>query len=703
MEQTLRIKVTVDKQTGELSTINAEVNKIDDSALTISNYQNKLNEFTNNLSSIFSALKDAKILTVEVAYQKEVNNLKNSTQKLSESTEAAKEKVKATESMMVAAFDSINKAMEENFFKALTGKFKNWGAWLKDFSQSIETSTAKSLSKTLSDNLTGSLKSLSKTLANDFTGNIKSGYGWLSSSLSVVGEQVNASDIASLMNSGGLFNADTNTITTAGGTAIKLAGDGSGTVSSQGNDALSFLNIASSLKTAYGLMTNGVSGTILNGFQSVAGGLASMELGSMAGFVEQFGVGFASPFATQAASATAANAGGLAGLYGSGVGDIGGAQLAGSYVGGAVVGAGIGYGVGALGDKIFGAQTKAKSYGAIGGTIGSVVGSIFPFIGTFIGGLIGSALGSVIGGMFGSKKVTGSANGIDIFGNATANSAAGQYWAETYYQKKSWFRSKSWTEYWAQGFSDKEITAIKSTIGVYDYLLEKLGNYSEIVVSGGRFSSLQNFLDTNVTKAFLAKINPNNLDEIYQSWVDYAKSIDKTIAEALATSVGNYVTYQRGYTEWKLGSGTTEQLKFTADYLQKDFEALAGSMGASTVTVDNFLSMYDAAIKNNFTESTIEIWANLGDALMKSTDATKKYQDALNSLNKSTAYTLPRDMLLQKLSTPTISLDLNALVSAQSSGNTNLDKMVSYLYELIKTQQELLKVTKYGSNQGIPA
>lgn len=680
MEQTLRIKVTVDKQTGELSTINAEVNKIDDSALTISNYQNKLNEFTNNLSSVFSSLKDAKISTVEVAYQKEVNDIKNSTQKLSEATETAKEKVKATESMMVAAFDNINKAMEENFFNALTGKFKNWGAWLKDFSKSIETST---------------VRSLSKTLANDLTGNIKSGYGWLSSSLSLVGEQVNASDIASLMNSGGLFNADTNTITTAGGTAIKLGNDGSGTVSKQGNDALSFLNTASSLKTAYGLMTNGVSGTILNGFQSVSGGLASMGFGSAAGFLGEFGVGFASPFATQAASAAAANAGATAGLFGSGVGDVSGAQIMGGYAGGAVLGAGVGYGVGALGDKIFGAQTKAKSYGAIGGSIGSIWGPI--------GMAVGAVIGSIIGGMFGSKKITGSANGIDIFGNATANNAAGQYWAETYYQKKSWFRSKSWTEYWSQGFSDKEITAIKSTIGIYDYLLEKLGNYSEIVVGGGRFSSLQNFLDTNVTKAFLLKINPNNLDEIYQSWVDYAKSIDKTIAEALATSVGNYVTYQRGYTEWKLGSGTTEQLKFTADYLQKDFEALAGSMGASTVTVDNFLSMYDAAIKNNFTESTIEAWASLGDTLMKSTDATKKYQDALDSLNKSTAYTLPRDMLLQNLSTPTVSLDLSALVSAQSSGNTNLDKMVSYLYELIKTQQELLKVTKYGSNQGIPA
>lgn len=88
---------------------------------------------------------------------------------------------------------------------------------------------------------------------------------------------------------------------------------------------------------------------------------------------------------------------------------------------------------------------------------------------------------------------------------------------------------------------------------------------------------------------------------------------------------------------------------------------------------------------------------------MKSTDATKKYKDALDSLNGSTTYSLPVDMLLQNIGMSTTPVDLSELVSAQASGNKNLTKMVSYLYEIIKTQQELLKVTKYGSNQGIPA
>jgi len=573
---------------------------------------------------------------------------------------------------MLASFDNINKALDENFFNAMTGKFKSWGSWVKDFFKSIGTSTAQGLSRTLAGSLTGSVQS---GLVN-----VYQTYGGLSSGSSLVGETVSASDLSKIIGSNGTTVSD-GVIKTAGGTTIDQA---TGQVKSQGNDVMSLVSTASSLKTAYGLITAGVSGSIITGFQTASGVLASMGMGGAATGLMSFGAGVANPFA-------------YAGMSGLPTAMSIGSGLSAGLIGGAV-----GYGTGWLGDKIFGADTYASTTGLVGGALGGI-GASLGLWGGPIGIIAGSVIGSVLGGLFGKTKVTGSANGIDIFGNATANNATGQYWAETYYKKKSWFSSKSWTDYWSQGFSDKEITAIKSTIGVYDYLLEKLGSYNDIVVAGGRFSSLQNFLDTNVTKAFLVSINPNNLDEIYQSWVDYAKSIDKTIAEALTTSVGKYVTYQRGYTEWKLGSGTTEQLKFTADYLQKDFEALASSMGASTVTVDNFLSMYDAAIKNNFTESTIEAWASLGDTLMKSTDATKKYKDAIDSLNKSTAYTLPTDMLLQNLGTSTTPVDLSALVSAQSSGNKNLTKMVSYLYEIIKTQQELLKVTKYGSNQGIPA
>lgn len=567
---------------------------------------------------------------------------------------------------MIEAFDNINKALDENFFKGITGKFKSFGSWLKDFLKSIGTSSAQGLSRTFAGGITN-------TVQSGFVNMYKT-YGGLSASSSLVGETLSADDLSKIMSGGGV-SVDGGVITTAGGTKIDQA---TGQVKSQGNDISSLVSTASSLKTAYGMITTGISGSIITGFQSASGLLANMGFGSAASGMMSFGAGVANPFAYA----------GMAGLPTS--------MTVGSALSGASLGGIGGYLVGSLGDKIFGADTYAGTTGAIGGALGGL-GASLGLWGGPIGIIAGSLLGSVLGGLFGKTKVTG--QGIDIFGNATADYADGRYYSS--YKKKSWFSSKSWENY--TGFNTEELEAIKQTIGAYDYLLAQLGEYNDLVVAGGRFSNLQSFLDTNVVKAFLGSINPQNLDTIYQSWVDYAAQIDKTITEAISTAVGGYTTYKRGYTEWFLGSGTVEQLEFTANYLQKDFEALSTSLGAGSVTVDNFLSMYDAAIKENFTQDTIEAWASLGDALMKSTDAAKEYQDALDRLNGSTSYSLPADMLLQTLTVSQNPVDLGELVSVQNSGNKNLSKMVSYLYEIVKSQQELLKVTKHGNNQGIPA
>jgi hypothetical protein len=120
------------------------------------------------------------------------------------------------------------------------------------------------------------------------------------------------------------------------------------------------------------------------------------------------------------------------------------------------------------------------------------------------------------------------------------------------------------------------------------------------------------------------------------------------VAEALTSSVSGYISSTRSFKEWELGSGTSEQLKFTADYLGKDLAALEKQMGLSGVTVDNYLSMYDEAIKKSFTPETISTWKNLGDALISATDANRKYTDSLKSLTASTVK--PNDMMLSKFS-----------------------------------------------------
>ena len=544
-------------------------------------------------------------------------------------------------------FDNINKALDESFFDTMTGKFKSFGDWLKDFFSSIGNSIARGLSRTLAGSLTDSLQG---GIVNSFKS-----YG-LFGGASLVGSTLSASDMNSLISSGA--TASGGKITTSGGTIIDQA---SGMVTNQGSDAMSLLSTASSLKTAYGMITDGISGSILSGFNSAANLVGNFGFSGFGGAISNFGAGFASPlsFATQSP---------LAGLYGSGVA----AEIPMSTMAGGMLSSGlIGYGMGSLGDAIFGAKTQAGNLGAVGAAIGSII----PGIGT----LLGASIGSIIGGFFGSTKVTDS--GVKINGSASAESASGKYYTD--YKKSSWFSSSSWTDY--KKFSKTENEAIMKTIGIYDTLLSQLGEYDKLVVKGGKFDNISEFLNTNVVKAFLAEISEENLSSIYTSWKNYAKEIDATITEALASAVSGFTTYKRGYTEWFLGSGTVEQLKFTADYLQKDFEALKSSLGASDVTIENFLTKYDEAIKSNFTQDTITSWSSLGDALMKAIDANKKYQDSLTSLN-ATLY--PQDMMLNK--------GTDGTKVFQQIANDNATMKLMYA-QMLKTMKDILTLQQFGA------
>lgn len=565
------------------------------------------------------------------------------------------EQFKKSHEWLYDFFDNMDKALDNKLLDGFKTRFKNFGSWLKDLFSSIGDSIFASLSRTLAGSITSSLQG---GIVNTFKS-----YGGFGSA-SLVGTSLSASDISSIAGLSGSTVTD-GMIKTSGGTLIDQA---SGTVTAQGSDAMSLLSMASGAKTIYGALTDGISGSILSGFNGIGNFLGNAGFGSLGSGISQFGAGFSSPLSFAAESP-------LAGLYGSGIGSTSTATMAGGMLSSGL----IGYGIGSLGDAIFGAQTKA----GIGGAAGAAIGSIIPGIGTIIGGIIGS----VIGGFFGSTKQTGA--GIDILGNASADSANGQYWQS--YKKKSWFSSKSWTN--TTGFGEAENQAIMQTIGIYDTLLSQLGTYNDLIVAGGRFSNLQEFLDGNVVKSFLTAINPQNLDEIYKSWTDYAAKIDTTITQALATAVSGYTTYGRGFTEWKLGSGTTEQLKFTAEYLQKDFTALASSLGANGVTVDNFLAKYDEAIKANFTQDTITAWASLGDTLMKSTDATVKYKEALDQLNGTTTYSLPVDTMLAKVNNSSSTIDIKQLVTTQTNQN---DSVIGLLVQSVKALQEILRVSQFG-------
>lgn len=542
----------------------------------------------------------------------------------------------------VDLFENINKAMENQFFDAMTGKFKSFGSWLKDFWGSITESMTRGLSKTLADTIMGTGSNSSGGIANWFKS--YGGFG------SVFGSFATPSALVGATTDGAGFT------TTAGGTVYDAAGQ----ITKGGSDLAAVtdaLSAASGISAIYSAATGAIADTVATNF-----GIAGSYLGELTGSasiadgVGSFGMGLSSPFAGY-------GAGGAAGI--------------GSVVGGAALGGLGGYALGSLGDALMGKDTKAGTYGAIGGAAGAVVGSVVPVIGTALGAVVGAALGSLIGGIFGGGKTSQVGSGFDVTANTGSTQNIRDY--VKIHQSGGWFSGdREWYEYGA--LTTQQKTQIKGTFDTYNYLLEQLGSSNKVYLQAGKYTA--SAFNDALAKSFMEGFTETSItDEIYSYWSNYATSISKTVAEALTTTVGTYITESRTFQEWKLGSGTTDQLKFTSDYLAKDLQSLESQMGVSGITVENYLSKYEEAMKTAFTPETINTWKSLGDALMAATDANQKYIDSLNQ----TTSLIPTDMMLSK------GVDGTQIFQSMTNQNDTLkysfSEMITVLKKILFNQQ----------------
>lgn len=564
-------------------------------------------------------------------------------------------------------FINIDKAMEDQFFNAMTGKFESFGSWLKDFWSSITQSMTRGLSKSLADTIMGT--------GNNSNGGIVNWFKSFGGFSSVLGATATPAALIGATTDGAGFT------TTAGGTVFDVAGQ----ITKQGSDLAAVsdaLNIASTANTAYSVLTGGLAsiGTnIATGFGYLAEGLNYAGFTSAGAGVSNFGLGAGSVF----------TGGEFAGASAMGAGQL---------LGGAAAGALGGYALGSLGDSLFGADTRAGSYGAIGGGIGGAVGTfILPGVGTAIGAGIGATLGSLIGGMFGKTKQTGS--GYMALSNITSDGGLDSVLSYMDFRKKSWFSSSSWTNYY--GLTEKDRKAISGIFQTYDYLLEQLGDVDSISVAAGRYSGTTffNAIDKSFIRAFID--NPTLTDTFYTAWTEYAKEIGKAVQETFATMASGYVDYTRSYKTWMLESSgnTLESMRLQSEWAQGDLNAYSNLIGVSGVTAENYLDMYSQAIKTTFTPETITNWQKLGDALKKSTELTKSYTDAL----KNQASYIPADMMLQKVGATTTAIDIKQLVDQNGTQTDQNAQMIAILYEVVKVLKQQFTIAQLGINQGIPA
>jgi len=158
---------------------------------------------------------------------------------------------------------------------------------------------------------------------------------------------------------------------------------------------------------------------------------------------------------------------------------------------------------------------------------------------------------------------------------------------------------------------------------IFGYTLENLDTYKD-----GWKNILKEYQSGGMTEIVDDVLKAHDSD-IYKYWNDYATNSSITILDAVNSAISSTVDTKRKFS--LIGLSDTQLLQKEQEFKESDFEALATTVGidAATLTVQTFQSAYDEAIKNDFTNETIEKWNNLGTALLDLTEAQSEYAEAL--------------------------------------------------------------------------
>ena len=353
--------------------------------------------------------------------------------------------------------------------------------------------------------------------------------------------------------------------------------------------------------------------------------------------------------------------GAVGGIIGKATGLQIGESTLGEVAGDSLAGFGIASAVGGLvgnfiSDKENAAKTQkyAQSGAAGGAAVGAAIGSFVPVIGTAVGALVGGLVGSIGGtliGSFSSSKLTTKAKGVELTSKATKDNVSAREFADMQKDSKKWWglkkSSKSWTEYYSA--SNIALRGIREGIRGYEYLLQDIGvGAQELSVAAGRYADYDSVLNAGakeLIKAFYnsptralknTTITPN-IDAIYSVWEEYAKSVNKQVSEALSESLSTFISTGQSFQNWlyTYNGQDDEAARYAAELAALQVERIQEGLGVSDVGIDNYLAYREEALKKSFDPHTIEQINALGEALMQSADASKKYEEALKGENKT--------------------------------------------------------------------
>lgn len=357
---------------------------------------------------------------------------------------------------------------------------------------------------------------------------------------------------------------------------------------------------------------------------------------------------------------------------------------------------------------------KTQKYTQIGAMAGTAIGSFIPVIGTAAGAVLGGLVGGIGGalvGSFDSTKLT-TTKGVELISKATKDNVNAREFVDKKEVKKKWWGLQSNTSNWKEYHNASSLTlkGIQQSIRGYEYLLQDIGggvkslsiakgdykSYADILNAGAK-GLIKSFYESphNALKEHL--ITPN-INKIYNMWADYAKSMNKQISEALSESLTAFVSTGQNFQVWlyTFKGQTSEAARYSAELAALQVERLQESLGASDVNIDNYLSYREEALRENFDPQTIERINALGEALMQSADASKKYEEALKGENKTKLNMI--DPFLHKVK----KLEDYKLEQESSSEKIQVN-ILTTLKSLLRVNQESLEVSQAGTSSPNPS
>lgn len=338
-----------------------------------------------------------------------------------------------------------------------------------------------------------------------------------------------------------------------------------------------------------------------------------------------------------------------------------------------------------------GAQALGKIGSGIGTGIGAIVGSVVPGLGTMLGGVIGGSagglLGNLIGGFYG-KKTEITSEGLELTKEGNKNAISAREYVD-FEEEKSYLWGlqksyKSWSEY-SQASSYATLGVKNILRGLENAMSDLSGLPQELTLKAGRYKDYHSLIESvsmQVIEGVLGEENKSQATGLHKMWSDYAKSVDKGVSEAILEGMNSFLKSGQTYTKWlyDFKGDTLGSAQYSAELAQKEVDRLQEALGVSGIHIDNFLSFREERIKKAFDPNTIALINSLGEALSRSAEASKKFEEALKKESKTKLKAL--DPFLKNTKT----LEEAKAFKGELESKTNL-KILSTLQKILKAQE----------------